>query len=98
MLKSEATTSTESLYIFTDEFQTFVAFETSAFKRLKEDFQKYNEQIKKSIMIPLRVLINNFSGPNKLMDKRNDKLVDYEAVLSDYKYRTSNGPILKEVI
>ena len=84
--------------IFDDEFQAFRVYEASSNQHLKENYSKYYDNLKKDVETPLTSLTNLFNGPNKLIDKRYDKQVDYEAVLSDYKLKASSGPVLKEVI
>ena len=79
------------LYIFEDEFHTFVIFETASHKRFTDQFKFFSNSIKKQIQTPLTSLINYFNGPIKLINKRNDKWVDYEASLSDYEIKSSNN-------
>ena len=60
-------------------------------------------KINKTILYPLNILIRTFNGPNKLIEKRADKLVDYEnalAVQDEYKTTGSIvvGQSFKEVI
>jgi hypothetical protein len=97
VLTTENTIFNDVLVIFDDEFQTFRVYEALSNKHLKENYSKYYDNLRKEIETPLSSLSNLFNGPNKLIDKRYDKLVDYEAVLSDYKLKSSSGPILKEV-
>lgn len=88
------------LYIFEDEFQTFIIFETASHKRSSEQFKLFSDLVKKQVLLPLISLLNYFNGPLKLINKRNDKLVDYETLLSDFEMRSpnnSNNNTLKEL-
>lgn len=65
------------------------------YKRYKE----YAQDLVTKVSLPLENLITYLNGPNKLIDKRNDKLVDYEAALTEVKQKNAYGPgyVPKEV-
>ena len=63
------------------------------------EFQKLVSKVMPNVLQPLSTLINVYSGPNKLIEKRSDKLLDYEGALSDLELKKTNniGPSTKEV-
>ncbi len=52
-------------------------------------FKEYTQAIKK-VLFGLETLISYLVGPNKLIEKRNDKLVDYEASLYELQKLRNN--------
>ncbi len=97
VINNDSTIYNHLLYIFDDEFQTFLQFDTAANERFKITFKNYYQSLKNSIDTSGLKLIDFFVVPNKLIDKRNDKLVDYEAVLSDYKSTNTTISLTKEM-
>lgn len=81
---------TDLLLIFDSEFQFFWQFESASNSRRSIDLIEYSQQIVQHVTSPLKALINSFTGPNKLIHKRYDKLLDYEAALSDLELKSSN--------
>ncbi len=82
-----------------DEFQTFSKMDQFSNATRSIEFQKLIKKIMPCVLTPLSTLINIYNGPNKLIEKRNDKLLDYEGALSDLELKKSNniGPSTKEV-
>ena len=77
--------------IFEDDlFETFNKFERSANLKRSVDFQNYVDKLIPNVLQPLKMLINMFSGPLKLIDKRLDKLLDYEGALSELELKQTN--------
>ena len=52
---------------------------------LTEYWQEMKKILQENIMSVLNELLNRFQRPNKLIDKRNDKLLDYDAALKRYE-------------
>ena len=91
------------LFLADDSFQDFSKFEISSNSISSLQHKEYLVKINRTILYPLNILIRTFNGPNKLIEKRADKLVDYEnalAVQDEYKTTGSMvvGQIFKEVI
>lgn len=84
--------------VFDKEMEEFVQFRV-LFDKCKEQSRNYAIQTSNSALKPVDYLVGLFAGPNLLIAKRGDKLVDYEAALSDYQTKSNNGttPIPKEV-
>ena len=53
--------------------------------------KEYSQFIKRKILLGLESLVNYLVGPNKLIEKRNDKLVDYEANLYELQKLRNNN-------
>ena len=53
-------------------------------------YQAFSEHIIKSVLTPLIMLETCLNGPNKLIEKRYDKLLDYESALNDIELRRSS--------
>ena len=87
------------LKMFIDEFQTFSKMDQFSNATRSIEFQKLVNKIMPNVLQPLSTLINFYSGPNKLIEKRSDKLLDYEGALSDLELKKTNniGPSTKEV-
>ncbi|CAF0932116.1 unnamed protein product [Brachionus calyciflorus] len=66
-----------------DEFDKYYKLDLSANHRRSKQFQEYADKMMKQVLMPVKSLINNLNGPNKLISKRNDKLLDYENALDD---------------
>lgn len=79
-----------------DELSTFSKFEMAANSKRSIEFQNYSNKIIKTVTTPLYHLIGHFAGPSKLISKRYDKLLDYEAALSDFEFKSPTASI-KEV-
>jgi hypothetical protein len=58
----------------------------SEFRRARQ--KAYYEVLRASGLVPLDTLVGCLRNPCKLIEKRNDKLVDYEAILSDVKAKS----------
>jgi hypothetical protein len=91
------------LFLADDSFQDFSKFEFSSNSISSLQHKEYLVKINKTILYPLNILLKTFNGPNKLIEKRADKLVDYEnalAVQDEYKTTGSMvvGQSFKEVI
>ncbi len=91
------------LFLADDSFQDLCKFESSSNSIFSLQHKEYLAKIKRTILNPLNTLIRTFNGPNKLIEKRADKLVDYEnslAVQDEYKTTGSMvvGQSFKEVI
>ena len=87
------------LFIFDDDFSTFSVFEASSNKRFNADYEAFVEKVIQSVFKPLNKLFNSFAGPNKLIEKRFDKLTDHEAALNEFRTKANGaiGNYLKEV-
>jgi hypothetical protein len=93
--------------IFEDLLNTFLD-EKTMFARLEQfsnsfrsvEFQKAVNKIMPNVLNPLNTLIGLYQGPNKLIEKRNDKLLDYEGALSDLELKKTNniGPSTREIV
>jgi hypothetical protein len=70
------------LLIFEEDFQTFIKFDWNANKLRSIEYQNFFTKVSNAIMVPLAALLNYLYGPNKLIDKRQDKLLDYEKALN----------------
>ncbi len=83
--------------IFENDFKVFSAYQnTSNLNNL--EYKDYMNKLSISVLTPLNNLLNSLNlGPNKLIEKRNDKLVDYEVCISDVKLRANNGYVSKQV-
>lgn len=99
MLEFEKDLLKDVLSIFVDEFQFFLPFEAMSDDRCRKDFPVYSQKIVENVSSPLKTLIYSFTGPNKLINKRYHKLLDYEAALSDVELKSNqtNGSIPRDV-
>jgi hypothetical protein len=65
-------------------------------------YNVYSEKIMKLVLTPLIMLETCLNGPNKLIEKRYDKLLDYESALNDIELRKSSlspgSPLSREVL
>ena len=77
--------------IFEDDNIQFLSFKKSAEFRM-DRHREYTRCLSSKILINLERLLSCLIGPNKLIEKRNHKLVDYEACLSELKLKNSYGP------
>jgi hypothetical protein len=89
------------LYVFEDDFTTFSRFEMSANSMRTSKYQTFADKVIKSVLTPLIKLESCLNGPNKLIEKRYDKLLDYESALNDIELRKSSlspgSPLSREV-
>ena len=68
------------------------------FDKCKKESLNYTNKATHSAIKPIDLLLGLYSGPNILIAKRGDKLIDYEAALDDYQTKSNNGtPVPKEV-
>jgi hypothetical protein len=91
VLQCELDIFTDLIYIFSDDFQTFHGLETSARNMREHEFTKYYSKVAREVLTPLNALLDTYKGPNILINKRNDKLIDYEASISSYKSNTADA-------
>jgi hypothetical protein len=85
--------------IFTDVIQLIDVESRSFYSRLEVasnqlrsiDFLNYSKRVAALILNPLKELVNCYTGPNKLIFKRTDKLLDYESAMSDLELKTNNN-------
>lgn len=77
------------------ERQKFVSLSKhSEYHKTKQ--KAYYEVLKSTSLVPLDTLLGYFRNPYKLIEKRNDKLVDYEAILSDVKLKSMQGSVVSK--
>lgn len=88
------------VYMFDDDFKTFAMLDSSSNSIRSIKYQLYADKVNKTVTAPLRLLLNYLNGPNKLIQKRYDKLLDYESALTDLETKSplSSTSGLKEVI
>lgn len=99
LLDCEKNIFDDLLKMFEDEFQTFYKMDQFSNTTRSVEFQNLVNKIMPNVLNPLNSLIGIYNGPNKLIEKRNDKLLDYEGALSDLELKNLNniGPSAKEV-
>ena len=96
-LDCEKNIFTTLLTIFKDdEFKTFSKFDSTANTIRSVKYHTFASKAMKYVLTPLITLLACFNGPNKLIEKRQHKLLDYEAAISDVELKTSTTSV-KEV-
>jgi hypothetical protein len=87
------------LLVLEDENRSFSAFCTDSSNRINLEFISYYKALCANVIDPLKELSKLVDGPTKLISKRYDKLIDYEAALADYEFKSDNGAksVSKEV-
>jgi hypothetical protein len=75
-----------------EDYHDFSKFEQTSDSNHSFQFQDYSSKITQIILTPLIALMKMFNGPNKLIEKRIDKLMDYESALAfQAEYKTTDN-------
>ena len=77
--------------MFTEEFDTFYKLDLFSNTTRSTEFTNHINKVVPNVLMPLKNLIDMYSGPNKLIEKRNDKLLDYEGAMSDLELKRNNN-------
>jgi hypothetical protein len=94
VLDYEKTIFTDVLQIFSDDIlKNYSHFEQSAVINRSTKLQNFLTKLHETILSPLNQLFYFMSRPNKLIQKRQDKQMDYESALSDYDLNTQSKEV-----
>ena len=94
ILDYEKTILSNVFQIFSDDIlKNYSHFEQSAIVNRSTKLQSYLTKVHETIMSPMNQLIFFMSRPNKLIQKRQDKQMDYESALSDYDLNSNSKEV-----